>query len=106
MAEDMIEKAPLRRDWLSYLIQGAATFIAVIIAILTWGQQIESRINDQRVTVSGLIERVHAIEIERRAETESRRAANAALSLKIGTMSQQLATISAQLDDLRRTLKR
>jgi uncharacterized protein YceH (UPF0502 family) len=56
--------------------------------------------------VSGLVERVHAIEIERRAETESRRAVDAALSAKIDTMSQELATISAQLDDLRRSLRR
>jgi hypothetical protein len=99
------DQAP-RRDWLGYLIQSVATISAVVIAMLAWGQHIEGQLADQRVGISGLSARVDAIEAERRDEAEARRAEDAAVTLKLDTMSSSLAAIAAQLDDLRKVLKR
>lgn len=98
--------APPRRDWVSYLFQSVGTIAAVVIAMLAWGQHIEGQISDQRVAISGISARIDAIETERRAENEARRAADAALTLKLDAMSATLSTIAAQLDDLRQRLKR
>jgi|GEM_PF-4021142 len=100
------EAPPPRRDWLGHGLQTLATIIFIALAALAWGDRIEGQIADQRVSLSGLSARVDALEAERRAENEARRQADAALALRLDTMSSTLATISAQLDDLRRVLKR
>jgi hypothetical protein len=48
MAEDTIEKASPRRDWFSYLIQSAATLVAVIIAMLAGGSSSRARSTTSR----------------------------------------------------------
>jgi hypothetical protein len=100
------EDTPLRRDWLSYLIQSLATICAVVIAMLAWGQNIEGQIAEQRAAFAALAARVEVIEHERASDLAARRAADAALALRLDTMSATLATISAQLADLRKALRR
>lgn len=106
MVEDVSLARRPQRDWVSVLMNGAASMVVVVIAMLTWGRGVETQIADTRALLAGLTARVEAIDAERKSDIDARRAADAALTLKLDQMSANLATISAQLDDLRRGLRR
>jgi hypothetical protein len=99
---DRLPGAPFRRDWIGNAIQSIATAAMILLGILAWGQHVEGEIADIRETAVMLRTRVKADEQNATINAN----ASLALSAKLDALSSQMATISAQLDDLRHEMKR
>jgi signal transduction protein with GAF and PtsI domain len=91
-----------RRDWIGSAVQSIATAAMILLGILAWGQHVESEISEVRTAHAALEARLHGDE----AAAGTNAATAAALASKIDAITSQLATIAAQLDDLKRELRR
>jgi hypothetical protein len=90
------------RGWINSLMQSIATAAIVFVPIFAWGNHIEGQITSVLTQYASINARVSADEANAMASSR----AMLELSDKLDGLSTQLATITAELSDLRTELKK